>query len=90
MTEVTVCIESSSKIGPESPGILQALVSKAAVVTLEENFIELEELFKEQLEEFLVEELEMEEEDLALKLSRLMAQPTFDIFQGRKQKLTKN
>ena len=72
MSDVTVCIESSTKIGQESPVILQALVSKAAVVTLEENFEELEELFAEQLEEFLTEELEMEDEELPPKLAKLM------------------
>ena len=38
LTDITVCIESSTTIRPSTPNSLHALVSKASVVMLEENF----------------------------------------------------
>lgn len=49
LTDITVVVESSSKMKEDTPELLTALVSKASVICLEENFEELQLIFTELL-----------------------------------------
>ena len=72
LTDMTVCIESSSTITEETPELLTALVSKSSVVCLEENFEELECIFSKLLSVFFQEDLGLNIAGLASDVSRLI------------------
>ena len=71
-SDIIVCIESSSTVDKNSPQLLQGLVSKTAVVSLEENYDELEQIYAEQLNAFLDEELMINQENLGNTVSKLI------------------
>ena len=71
-SDLIVCIESSSTINKDSPQLLEALVSKSAVISLQENFEELEKIYREQLNVFLEEELMISQDYLGNKVSKLI------------------
>ena len=72
LTDLTVCIESSSSITEETPDLLTALVSKSSVICLEENYDELQIIFSEQLNIFFEDDLGLTITDLAVDVAKLM------------------
>ena len=72
LTDLTVCIESSSTITENTPDLLTALVSKSSVVCLEENFDELEVIFAGLLAIFFEEDLGLTITDLASDVAKLI------------------
>ena len=72
LTDLTVCIESSSTITEDTPDLLTALVSKSSVVCLDENYEELQVIFAEQLAIFFQEDLCLTITGLALDVAKLV------------------
>ena len=72
LTDLTVCIESSSTITEDTPDLLTALVSKSSVVCLEENFDELQVIFAELLKIFFEEDLGLTIANLARDVAKLI------------------
>ena len=72
LSEVTVCIESSTMLLNNAPDILTSLVSKTTVVCLEEDLDELEYVFSQLLEVFLTDELLIDDEALGARVAKLL------------------
>ena len=72
LTDLTVCIESSSTITEDTPDLLTALVSKSSVVCLEENYEELQIIFAEMLAIFFQEDLGLTINGLASDVAKLV------------------
>jgi dynein heavy chain len=72
LSEVTVCIESSTMLLTNTPDILISLVSKTTVVCLEEDFDELEYVFSQLLGIFLADELLIDDYELGARVSKLL------------------
>ena len=75
LSEVTVCIESSTMLLNNAPDILTSLVSKTTVVCLEEDLDELEYVFSQLLEVFLTDELLIDDEALGARVAKLLVSP---------------
>ena len=72
LTDITVCVESSTQVTEETPELLTALVSKASVICLEDNFKELEQIFTELLTVFFEDDLGLNIQGLSADVAKLV------------------
>ena len=72
LSDITVCIESSSTISADPPSSLQSLVSATAVVSLDEDYQELEDIYEFQFASFFEQILMIDQEGLSKLAAKLI------------------